>query len=115
MSQRRIATMEVMEVLRRLRMGESDRSVAACLGHTRRTVAKYRAWAEEQGVLTGALPTAGELHRLAAQTLPAPLVAHRILGDAVEPGEEAVLAGDTALAKHRMRRHLQALTEVWRP
>lgn len=28
---------------------------------------------------------------------------------------EAILAGDTALAKHRMRRHLEALTEVWRP
>jgi DNA-binding FadR family transcriptional regulator len=28
---------------------------------------------------------------------------------------EAILAGDSALAKHRMRRHLEALTEWWRP
>jgi transposase len=65
-----MATMEVMEVLRLLRMGESDRSVAACLGHTRRTVAKYRAWAQGHGLLTGPLPAAGEVHRLATETLP---------------------------------------------
>lgn len=28
---------------------------------------------------------------------------------------EAILAGDSALARHRMRRHLEALTDVWRP
>jgi DNA-binding FadR family transcriptional regulator len=28
---------------------------------------------------------------------------------------EAILAGDSALAKYRMRRHLEALTEWWRP
>ncbi|BBZ77094.1 GntR family transcriptional regulator [Mycolicibacterium anyangense] len=28
---------------------------------------------------------------------------------------DAILAGDSALAKHRMRRHLEALTDVWRP
>jgi transposase len=70
MSQRRIVTMEVMEVLRLLRMGESDRSVAACLGHTRRTVAKYRAWAQEQGLLAGELPSAAAVHQVLATTLP---------------------------------------------
>lgn len=62
--------MEIMEVLRLLRMGESDRSAAACLGHTRRTVAKYRAWAAEHGLLAGPLPAAADVHRLAGRTLP---------------------------------------------
>jgi transposase len=70
MSYRRIATMDVMELLRLLRMGESDRSIAVCLGHTRRSVARYRVWAEEQGVLHGTLPTAAEMHRLLAETMP---------------------------------------------
>lgn len=72
MSNRRIATMDVMELVRLLRMGESDRAIAACLGHTRRSVARYRAWAEEQGLLheRAALPSAAEVHRLLARTLP---------------------------------------------
>ena len=62
--------MDVMEVLRLLRMGESDRAVAACLGHTRRSVAKYRVWAQEQGLLSNPLPKVAEVHRLVAQTMP---------------------------------------------
>ena len=44
--------MDVMELVRLLRMGESDRSIAGSLGHTRRSIARYRAWAQEQGLLT---------------------------------------------------------------
>lgn len=70
MSNRRIATMDVMELVRLLRMGESDRSIAGCLGHTRRSIARYRAWAAGQGLLRGALPTPAEVHRLLAETMP---------------------------------------------
>jgi transposase len=71
MSNRRIATMDVMELVRLLRMGESDRSIAACLGHTRRSIARYRVWAQEQGLLQKEeAPVAAEVHRLLAQTLP---------------------------------------------
>lgn len=62
--------MDVMELVRLLRLGESDRSIAGCLGHTRRSIARYRAWAQEQGLLREALPQAAEVHRLLAQTLP---------------------------------------------
>jgi hypothetical protein len=31
--------------------------------HNRRTSAKYRAWAEQQGLLEGPLPSAGEIQR----------------------------------------------------
>ncbi|HEY8745209.1 MAG TPA: IS21 family transposase, partial [Chloroflexota bacterium] len=57
--------------VRLLRMGESDRAIAACLGHTRRSIARYRAWAQEQGLLRQEAPTAAAVHRLLAQTLPA--------------------------------------------
>ncbi|MGH7860849.1 MAG: IS21 family transposase [Candidatus Dormibacteraceae bacterium] len=70
MSNRRIATMDVMEVVRLLRMGESDRAIAACLGHTRRSIARYRAWVQEQGLLQKEGPSAAEVHRLLAQTMP---------------------------------------------
>ena len=74
MSNRSITTMDVMELVRLLRMGESDRSIAGCLGHTRRSIARYRAWAQEQGLLQQeAMPTLAALHRLLAETLPAPV------------------------------------------
>jgi len=63
--------MDVMELVRLLRMGESDRAIAACLGHTRRSIARYRAWAQEQGLLRQEAPTAAAVHRLLTQTLPA--------------------------------------------
>ena len=63
--------MDVMELVRLLRMGESDRAIAACLGHTRRSIARYRVWAQEQGLLQKEeAPTAAAVHRLLAQTLP---------------------------------------------
>ena len=55
-------------------MGESDRAIAGCLGHTRRSIARYGAWAQEQGLLQKEAhqeaPSAAAVHRLLAQTLP---------------------------------------------
>jgi transposase len=62
--------MDIVEVVRVLRAGASDRALTHLLGHNRRTIAKYRAWAEQQGLLEGPLPSAGEMQRLLAQTLP---------------------------------------------
>jgi transposase len=63
--------MEILEVIRLVRAGESDHTITTLLGHNRRTVAKYRQWAAEQGLLAGELPSAGTLQQLLAQTLPA--------------------------------------------
>ncbi len=90
MSNRRIATMDVMEVVRLLRMGESDRAIAACLGHTRRSIARYRAWAQEQGLLHMEAPTAAAVHRLLAQTLPVTPPPQQT--STVAPYQEEVLA-----------------------
>jgi transposase len=64
--------MEIRELLRQLRRGRSNRAVARALGIDRKTVATYRNWAQEQGLLEGALPPLGELHRLLEETMQSP-------------------------------------------
>ncbi len=51
MSGWRTGVLEVREILRRLRLNESERRVARDLGLSRNTVAKYRSWAAERGYL----------------------------------------------------------------
>ena len=65
--------MDIVELLRLLRAGESDRTITQLLRHNRRTIARYRTWAEEQGLLTGELPAAAAVHRLLQRTRSAPL------------------------------------------
>src|SRR5690349_5364708 len=71
MANRRMPSMEIGEMVRLLRAGESDRAIMKALRHNRRTVAKYRAWAEGQGLLQGEPPGLAELHELLAATMPA--------------------------------------------
>lgn len=62
--------LEIAEVVRLLRVGESDRKIVELLGLNRRTVAKYRSWAQEQGVLESALLPARTLQELLDRTMP---------------------------------------------
>jgi transposase len=64
--------MDLREIIRRLRAGESDRAIHQALGVHRDTVRKYRQWAETQGLLRGELPDLAGLHQLVEQTLPQP-------------------------------------------
>jgi transposase len=61
--------MDVREMLRRFREGESDRAVARALQVSRNTVRRYRKWAAKYGLLDGALPSLGDLHDLVEATL----------------------------------------------
>jgi transposase len=70
MAYRRIETMDVVEVVRLLRAGESDRMISAVLRRNRRTVVRYRQWARDQGLLEGPLPAPAEIHTRLATTLP---------------------------------------------
>ena len=70
MANRRIATMDIKEIIRLLRAGESDRTIARLVDANRRTVVRYREWATDQGLLKGELPAAATLERLLATTLP---------------------------------------------
>lgn len=65
--------MDLMELLRLLRAGASERTITTMLRHNRRTIARYRAWAQEQGLLDGPLPAAAEVQARVACTLPPPL------------------------------------------
>jgi transposase len=67
---RRKNSMDIREIVRRARAGQSDRAIGREMSIDRRTVARYRAWAQEQGLLEGDLPELGELHQLLAETLP---------------------------------------------
>ena len=64
--------MDIQEILRRLRAGQSDRAIHQDLGVHRDTVRKYRCWAETQWLLEGDLPDLATLQRLADATMPPP-------------------------------------------
>jgi hypothetical protein len=56
-------TLDVRELIRRLRAGESNRAVARALSIARQTVGRYRAMARAMGWLEGDLPTLDALDR----------------------------------------------------
>lgn len=69
MSNRRLDTMDLHQLVRRLRANETDRRIAQAMQLDRRTVAKYREWAGTQQLLAGELPDHATLHALAKETL----------------------------------------------
>lgn len=66
MAARRMSMNDVREVIRRLRLGQSERAIARDLGCGRNTVACYRGLAAAHDLLEGPLPTEAELSRLLA-------------------------------------------------
>src|SRR5215212_9637927 len=72
MAGRRIALMDIRELVRHLRANDTDRAVQRDTGIDRRTIQRYRTWADAQGLLTGPLPAVEELQRRVQQTLTAP-------------------------------------------
>lgn len=69
MSNRRLKTMDLHQLVRRLRANETDRRIAHALQLDRRTIAKYRAWATTQHLLEGEMLDHQALHALAKATL----------------------------------------------
>ena len=70
MSGRRADMLDIREILRRVRLGESDRAIVKGLGVSRKTVRKYRQWAEQAGLPAGELPPAEQLSALLQASLP---------------------------------------------
>jgi hypothetical protein len=62
--------LDIREILRRVRLGESDRAIVKALGVSRKTVRKYRRWAEQVGVSADALPPTEQLSALLQASLP---------------------------------------------
>lgn len=70
MSDRRKSVMDIREILIQLRAGVSQRQIEREQRLNRRTVQKYKGWAEAQGLLAGELPPLAELQALLSKTLP---------------------------------------------
>ena len=70
MKTRNLNLMDIREILLQIRAQGSDRQVARDTGHNRRTIQRYREWAESQGLLAGELPALEELQRLLQTSLP---------------------------------------------
>ena len=70
MSGRRADMLDIREILRRVRLGESDRAIVKALGISRKTVRKYRQWAEQAGLPAGELPPTEQLRALLQTSLP---------------------------------------------
>jgi len=64
----RLTTMNLHELLRRVRAGESRNAIARAMHVSPNTVTEYRRWAEAQGLLNGPLPDLTTLEALRAQT-----------------------------------------------
>jgi transposase len=81
--------MDIRTLLLHIRDNPSNRGVSADTGVDRRTVKRYRQWAQDQGLLDGPLPPLEELHPLITQTLEDPPPPQNI--SSVEPYRELVL------------------------
>lgn len=62
--------MDIQEIIRRLRAGQSNRAIHEDLGVHRNTVKKYRQWAEANNLLAGELPDLEALQQLLDESLP---------------------------------------------
>lgn len=70
MSGRRTEMWNIREILRRVRLGESDRAIVKALGVSRKTVRKYREWAAQAALPAGELPPTEQLHALLQTSQP---------------------------------------------
>lgn len=61
--------MDIREIVNQQRSGASDRQIAHDMGIDRRTVKRYREWAQENGLLSGEMPALEVLQELAEKTL----------------------------------------------
>ena len=82
--------MDIHELVRLLREGTSDRDIARLLRLNRRTVARYRRWAQDQGFLTGPRPRPRDLEERLAATVPPALPPQQT--STVAPYREEIVA-----------------------
>ncbi len=80
--------MDIREILHQIRNGSSDRQISRDLRIDRRTVKRYREWAQEQGLLAGEIPEIEVLQELAASTLATTPPPQNV--SSVEPYQEMV-------------------------
>ena len=86
---KRKTTMDILEILRRLRQPESDRAIAESMRIDRKTVSRYREWAQAQDLLAGPLPSLADLQHLVNTTLNTTQPPQNV--SSVEPYREVVI------------------------
>jgi transposase len=102
MSGRRKDTMDIRELIRHIQANPSDRGVQRQTGVDRRTVKQYRAWAAEQGLLAGPLPSLEELQARITQTLKSTPPPHQT--SSVVPYRDVVL---------QLRKERTEIAAIW--
>ena len=80
--------MDIREIVNQLCSEASDRQISRDMQIDRRTVKRYREWAQEQGLLKGDLPALETIQELAAKTLKIPAPPQIV--SSVEPYREIV-------------------------
>ena len=80
--------MDIQEIIRRLRAGQSNRAIHQEMGVHRSMVKKYRQWATEHNLLEGEQPDVETLQPLLDETLPQAPPPRNI--SSVEPYREVV-------------------------
>lgn len=80
--------MDIREILNHLRSAASDRQIHRDTGIARRTVKRYREWAQAQNLLEGPLPPLEELQALLESTQPGSSPPQNV--STVEPYRELV-------------------------
>ena len=80
--------MDIRELLLHIRAESSNRQIARDMRIDRRTVKRYRDWAEAHGLLEGPLPSLEELQALAERTMPGQPPPQNV--SSVEPYRELV-------------------------
>ena len=81
--------MDIRELVRHLRDTSNDSAVQRATGLNRCTIVRYRRWAEEQGLLEGALPPIEQLQTLVTTSLMLPPPPQTT--SSVEPYRDVVL------------------------
>ena len=89
MAGRRIDTVDIRELVRHLRDTTNDSAVQRATGLNRRTIVRYRRWAQEQGLLAGPLLPIEQFQALITMTLTPPPPPQTT--SSVEPYRDVVL------------------------
>lgn len=119
MSERKLKLMDIRELLIHIRAQASDRQIARDTGFNRRTVKRYRQWADAEGLLVGEMPSLGELQARVSASFPekTPPQNQSSLEAYREPVKNWVKAGVEIAAIHQRlmeRGYTGSYASVWR-
>jgi transposase len=119
MAGRRKNNMEIREIVRQLRAGESIHAIARNTGLHRKTIRRYKRWAERAGLLSGAEFPARQLEELASEAFKPNLPPQQVSSVApyqelVEAMVEEELDGTVIWRRLQERGYVGSLSSIYR-